>query len=91
MRAVLDRFEGDWAVLLLEGEPGERAIPVTALPPGAREGDWLLVREEGGELVALGRDDEARAAAEARIAAKLARLRRGDHLAPPPDGESEKS
>lgn len=83
MRAVIDRFEGDWAVLLLERERGELSIPAAGLPAGTREGDWLHVREADGGLVVLGRDDEARAAAEARIAAKLARLRRGEHLAPP--------
>jgi hypothetical protein len=40
IRHFVDRIEGDHAVLL--GEKGsEEAIPVHALPPGAKEGSWI--------------------------------------------------
>jgi hypothetical protein len=39
--AVIDRFEGDMAVLLL-GEIREHLdVPRSLLPSGAREGSWL--------------------------------------------------
>jgi len=37
----LDRFEGDLAVLLVDGE--EKTIAASLLPPDAREGDHLLI------------------------------------------------
>jgi hypothetical protein len=53
----LDRFEGDAAVLLVEGE--EVNFPRKLLPAGVREGDHLVV--------SLGIDVEARTAAEDEI------------------------
>jgi len=38
---MVDRIEGDWAVLLVDGQPVD--WPVSALPPGAGEGSRLLV------------------------------------------------
>jgi hypothetical protein len=38
-RATIDRFEGDHAVLLVEGK--ERVVPRSTLPFDAREGDVL--------------------------------------------------
>jgi hypothetical protein len=43
VRAVVDRFEGDKAVLLLGEEERAAAWPRSALPAGAREGDVLWV------------------------------------------------
>jgi hypothetical protein len=46
MKAVIDRIEGETAVVLFE--PGElRAdIPLAVLPPGSREGSLLTVNFE---------------------------------------------
>ena len=78
LKAVVDRFEGDKAVVLL-GE-GEKQLVVARdrLPAGAKEGHWLKVDMEGDVLVAAELDKEETASAERRIAAKLAALRRQD-------------
>jgi hypothetical protein len=60
---VLDRIEGDRAVLLFGEERVE--LPASALPAGAREGDMLTF--------VLAPDAKAAALAEAE--ARLARLR----------------
>ena len=57
----LDRFEGDWAVLV--DEDGEsRDVPRTQLPPEAEEGDML--RERNGGFIP---DEDATAARRAEI------------------------
>jgi hypothetical protein len=79
---VIDRLEGEWAVLLLGAAGTVVNIPRSHLPPGAREGAWVQVTyadEERGEILAITRDD-ATAQVHQRIAEKLERLRRGEHL-----------
>ncbi|NLX03455.1 MAG: DUF3006 domain-containing protein [Syntrophomonadaceae bacterium] len=44
MRAVIDRFEGELAVM--EFEDGYKNIPRKMLPPEAREGDVLVFQDE---------------------------------------------
>jgi hypothetical protein len=79
-KAVIDRFEDGWAVLLV-GE-GERKLDVRrkALPRGAREGHWLQVEVEGETLLSASIDREETARARQRVLDKLERLRRGEHL-----------
>lgn len=52
MRAVIDRFEADWAVLEVAGKIMWQ-VPQNFLPPGAREGSKLEVNfillNEGSE------------------------------------------
>jgi hypothetical protein len=43
MRAVVDRFEGDYAVLLIEDDEIKVDFPRKLLPDGTREGSWLTV------------------------------------------------
>lgn len=43
MRAVIDRFEGDRALLLFGDEEVTVPLPRRILPPGAAEGDILQV------------------------------------------------
>ncbi len=52
LKAVLDRFEGDYAVLLFGEEEIRVALPRLLLPPGAVEGSRFNVTFEldpGGE------------------------------------------
>lgn len=79
-KAVIDRFEEEWAVLLI-GE-GERRLDVKRieLPKEASEGDWLQVELEGDRLVSAVVDEAETERARSRIMSKLERLRRGDHL-----------
>ena len=41
MRAVIDRFEGNYAVLLVGESEVKVDLPQSILPPGAREGSIL--------------------------------------------------
>ncbi len=80
MKAVIDRFEGKYAVLIL-GE-GERQlnVPRTLLPKKAKEGSWLQVEIENESLLSAVLDEAETDNAKQRIAEKLERLRRGNHL-----------
>jgi hypothetical protein len=77
-KAVIDRFEGKQAVILVDEKP--MSYPKTLLPDKAKEGDWLEVEIEGGLLISAKIDAEESARAAKRIAEKMERLRRGDHL-----------
>lgn len=83
-KAVLDRFEGDKAILLLEDGRRQLDVPRASLPTGTREGDWLQVDLDGETLVAATFDTQETARVRKRVEDKLARLRRGEHLKPPP-------
>ena len=78
--AVIDRFEGDVAVLLIGAAQRVLDVPRSRLPAQAQAGDWLQVEVVDGEMVRAEQDEEATRSAQQRIAEKLARLRRGDHL-----------
>lgn len=80
MKAVIDRFEGKYAVLILE--EGKRQISVLQdlLPEQAAEGSWLQVEVENESLLSAVLDEAETDNAKQRIAEKLERLRRGDHL-----------
>lgn len=43
MKAVIDRFEGDFAVVLFGDEEIKVDIPNKLLPKGAKEGSWLNI------------------------------------------------
>lgn len=80
MRGVIDRFEGTFAVLVLADER-RLDVPRSLLPEGVGEGDHVvLTLDDAGEVTAVAYDAEATSAAWARIAEKLTRLRRGEHL-----------
>jgi hypothetical protein len=46
MKAVIDRIEGDRAVVLLGKGEARVDIPLNELPPGCREGTWLVATFE---------------------------------------------
>lgn len=79
-KAVIDRFEGKFAVLFVGEENRKVDIPRSQLPAGVEEGMWLRVELDGGRLVRAEIDPEETARMRERIAARLARLRRGEHL-----------
>jgi len=78
--AVIDRFEGATAVLLVGDERRVLNVLRDALPTGAREGMWLNITLEGGMVTQALLDENATERARQRIQEKLDRLRRGDHL-----------
>jgi hypothetical protein len=79
MKAVIDRFEGDLAVLILEGSQERLNVARELLPKKSREGSWLQVEMEDGEVRKAVIDEEQTARAKKRIEEKLERLRRGEH------------
>ncbi|MCW3490224.1 DUF3006 domain-containing protein [Dethiobacter alkaliphilus] len=46
MKAVIDRFEGDYAVVLFGDNEIQVDIPMLLLPEGVEEGNWLKVSFE---------------------------------------------
>ena len=79
-RAVVDRFEGRYAVLLVGDEGRPLDVLRRQLPRKAREGHWLQIELREGAIVRVVVDEAATEAARRRIQEKLERLRRGDHL-----------
>jgi hypothetical protein len=69
MRAVIDRVEGELAVLLL-GDKGESKLnlPLSLLPEGCREGDVLNVSFE--------RDPAATEQAKERVSGLMEKLKK---------------
>jgi hypothetical protein len=78
--AVIDRFEGAIAVLLVGDERQVMNVLRDVLPAAAREGMWLNIRLEGEIVTQAVLDEDATERARLRIQEKLDRLRRGDHL-----------
>jgi hypothetical protein len=78
-KAVIDRFEGDKAVLLVVEEQDRLVVLKSFLPKGAKEGDWLKVDVEDDRVLSVAIDSDKTATAKSRIADKLAKLRRGEH------------
>ncbi len=83
LSAVIDRFEGKWAVLLVGEDEKVLNVPRSSLPKRVRAGHWLKIQQAEDDpenLVSAELDPDATAAARARIADKLAQLRSGDYL-----------
>jgi hypothetical protein len=78
-KAAIDRFEGEWAVLLLGSEGTVINVRRDILPRRAREGQWLLIEFEDDEIVSAKLDLAETTRVRKRIEAKLDRLRRGEH------------
>ena len=79
-KAVIDRFEGNKAVLSIGDENRQMVVLRKSLPKGVREGVWLQVEVEGDQIISAVIDEEETARMKERIAEKLERLRKGDHL-----------
>lgn len=79
MKAVIDRFEGELAVLILEGSQERVNVLRGSLPKKSKEGSWLQVEMEDGEVRKAVIDEEQTAETKKRIEDKLERLRRGEH------------
>lgn len=75
MKAVIDRFEAEQAVLLLNDGQEQLVVPRKVLPDMVKAGDWLEVQIENGEVVSAVIDEEETARVKQRIAEKLAKLR----------------
>jgi hypothetical protein len=84
MKAVIDRFEENFAVLILEQGDRKLVISRQVLPAGAGEGDWLSIEFRGEpaekSIVKIELDEDEKQKAQQRIADKLEILRKGSHL-----------
>ncbi len=80
MKAVIDRFEGEFAVLIVGDDEQHLNVLKKLLPKPSKAGSWLQVELQNGEVISAVIDEEETANAKQRIADKLALLRRGDHL-----------
>ena len=80
IKAVIDRFEGDIAVLLIGEKEERKEVLRKILPRKAKEGHWLQLDVEDGEVIKAVIDEDETTKTKERIAEKLARLRRGDQL-----------
>ena len=78
MKAVIDHFEGDLAVLILLDEYQRLNIPIMQLPFKAKEGSWLTLDLVGGQPCNIKLYKQETESIRERIAAKLANLRKGD-------------
>ena len=78
--AVVDRVESERTVVLFEGETEPVNIRLAEMPEGVKEGDYLLIEMQSGEVVHAEIDTDAKAEAEKRIQAKLERLRQGEYM-----------
>ncbi|MDO9325522.1 MAG: DUF3006 domain-containing protein [Methanoregula sp.] len=68
MKVTIDRIEEGIAVLVsAQGEPVRMTVPVSLLPPGAKEGDTLTL--------ILERDEVATAASKERVSALMDKLK----------------
>jgi hypothetical protein len=82
-KAVIDRFEGRWAVLLLGDDERPVSVARKSLPKRVKAGQWLNVQlggQQGEEVVSAQVDPEETARMRKRIADKLALLRSGAYL-----------
>ncbi|KGA96007.1 hypothetical protein AJ85_20685 [Alkalihalobacillus alcalophilus ATCC 27647 = CGMCC 1.3604] len=74
--AVLDRIEGNHAVLLVGNSEKEKTIEKSLLPPGSREGTWFNVELSGDEILKITIDQKEAEEVQKRVRAKMAMLRR---------------
>lgn len=80
MKAVIDRFEGDYAILIIGEEERQINVLRSLLPKEAKEGQWLTLDIVGGEPHNIVIDEHETDQVKKRVADKMAALRRGDHL-----------
>ena len=75
-KAVIDRIvDGRTAVILVGEDERQYHCPADRLPEGAKEGTWLRVEVESGEIVAMEVDQEETDAVRRRIQEKMDKLR----------------
>jgi hypothetical protein len=77
IKAVIDRIDGDKVVILTGPEQDRLIIFKSQLPPGAKEGDWLITEIEDDHVFSVKSDPEETSSAKSRISEKLNQLRRG--------------
>lgn len=79
IKAQIDRFEENMAVLILEQGNSRQNVSRELLPAGTREGQHVLIELDGEKISKIVLDEDGTAQARERIQTKLERLRRGEH------------
>ena len=75
-KAVVDRIvDGKTAVILVGEDERQHVYPADKLPEGAKEGTWLTVVVERGEIASMEVDQDETDAVRRRIQDKMDRLR----------------
>ncbi|MGI6562418.1 MAG: DUF3006 domain-containing protein [Clostridia bacterium] len=76
IKAVIDRIVDEKKAVLLAGDKEtEHIADVSMLPSDAKEGDWLSVYLDNGEIIAIEPDPDETERVKQRIEEKMARLR----------------
>ncbi|WP_067726080.1 DUF3006 domain-containing protein [Oceanobacillus damuensis] len=75
MKGILDRFEGDKAVILVEENKTELIVEKSELPPGSKVNTVLLVEENNGEYTILSVDTASTQAEAQKSSDLMAKLR----------------
>ena len=79
-KGVIDRIvAGRHAVLLVGDDEKEMVIPIIMLPAGLKEGDWVKVEWQNGQIRRVERDPDETEERKKGIAAKLNLLKKGQH------------
>lgn len=75
-RAVIDRIvDGITAVLLVGTDERELAVPIEALPTGARERDWVVIDPAADPVQVLAVDPELTEQRSRQVLTQLERIR----------------
>ena len=75
MKGVLDRFEGNKAVILIEEKKAELIIPIEELPKGSKVNTVFKMEEVDGEYKVISIDLDAEKEVKETTADLLAKLR----------------
>jgi hypothetical protein len=74
-KAVIDRFEGNLAVIVFEKNEKRMIYLKNNLPKGAKEGDWLLIEIQDDKIIKIDIDFQLKEDAKRRITGKMEKLR----------------
>lgn len=75
MKGVLDRIEGNLAVILIEARKEEVVVPMCELPAGSEEGTWFTIEMIDEEFEIVENDERTTKEKRARVKGLLDRLR----------------
>jgi nitrogen regulatory protein PII-like uncharacterized protein len=76
IKATIDRFEADKAVLIVGENEEEYIVPRSSLPRGVVQGLWLLVEVENNHVINAIVDEDETVKVKKRIVEKIARHKR---------------
>lgn len=74
-KGILDRYEGELAVILIEEENEELIVKKTELPPGSKENTIFNLSKQNGDYVIEGINMEATKKAQQKSTSLMQQLR----------------